>query len=76
LNAVTEAPVQEVIVGSLYIAKATVVVEEFDLLYGEPTDTVVQQEVCTASSLRTQPCNRKMKIEWMILRFLMKCMPL
>jgi hypothetical protein len=45
LNAATEAAIQEVIVGSLYRDKATVVVEEFDLLYGvEPTDTVMQQE--------------------------------
>jgi superfamily II DNA or RNA helicase len=47
LNAATEVAVQEVMVGSLYRDKATVVVEEFDLLYGvEPTDTdtVMQQE--------------------------------
>jgi hypothetical protein len=36
--------VQAVMVGSLYRDKATVVAEEFDLLYGvEPTDTVMQQ---------------------------------
>ncbi len=37
--------VQEVMVGSLYRDKATVVAEELDLLYGvEPTDTAMQQE--------------------------------
>jgi hypothetical protein len=45
LNAATEAAVQEVIVGGLYKDKATVVVEEFDILYGiERTDTAMQQE--------------------------------
>jgi hypothetical protein len=40
-----EAAVQEVMVGSLYRDKTTVVAEELDLLYGvEPTDTVMQQE--------------------------------
>jgi hypothetical protein len=41
----SEATVQEFMVGSLYIDKVTVVVEELDILYGvEPTDTVMQQE--------------------------------
>jgi superfamily II DNA or RNA helicase len=45
LDAAGEVAVQEVMVGSLYRDKATVVAEEFDLLYGvEPTDTVMQQE--------------------------------
>jgi superfamily II DNA or RNA helicase len=47
LNAATEVAVQEVMVGSLYRDKATVVVEEFDLLYGvkpTDTDTVMQQD--------------------------------
>jgi superfamily II DNA or RNA helicase len=45
LDAATEAPVQEVLIGSLYRDKATVVEEEFDLLYGvEPMDTVIQED--------------------------------
>jgi superfamily II DNA or RNA helicase len=44
LDAAGEVAVQAVMVGSLYRDKATVVAEEFDLLYGvEPTDTVMQQ---------------------------------
>jgi superfamily II DNA or RNA helicase len=45
LDAAGEVAVQTIMVGSLYRDKATVVAEEFDLLYGvEPTDTVMQQE--------------------------------
>jgi superfamily II DNA or RNA helicase len=45
LDTAGEAVVQEVMFGSLYRDKATVVAEELDLLYGvEPTDTVIQQE--------------------------------
>jgi superfamily II DNA or RNA helicase len=45
LDTAGEVAVQEVMVGSLYRDKATIVAEELDLLYGvEPTDTVMQQE--------------------------------
>jgi superfamily II DNA or RNA helicase len=45
LDAVGDSAVQEVMVGSIYRDKATIVAEELDLLYGvEPTDTVMQQE--------------------------------
>jgi superfamily II DNA or RNA helicase len=45
LDASGEMAVQEVMVGSIYRDKATVVAEELDLLYGvEPTDTVMHQE--------------------------------
>jgi superfamily II DNA or RNA helicase len=38
------AAAQQVMIGSLYTDKATVVAEEFDLLYGvEPTDTVMEE---------------------------------
>jgi hypothetical protein len=45
LDTAGEAAVQEVMVGSLYRDKATVVAEELDLLYGvETTDTIMQEE--------------------------------
>jgi superfamily II DNA or RNA helicase len=45
LDPAGEAVVQEVMVGSLYRDKATVVAEELDLLYGvETTDTIMQEE--------------------------------
>jgi hypothetical protein len=45
VDASGEVAVQQVMVGSLYRDKPTVVAEEFDLLYGvTPTDAVMQEE--------------------------------